>query len=245
MPQLFKPLLAALTLASLAACASPAATSGGLIANNAGGVVSNGLGSLIAQNTVSPEEQALRDTLVRPNAVTFPTRLGILFYHYDSNLKLEDQQALMAQVRSELQATGLVKTAFQLPQALVGNNASLADLRTLAARFQVDVLLLLSGSGDVVTDDPLTSSFWDQFANKGWYAGRATVEGLALDVATGIFLSSFNAAGASDATQVDLNSGFDAATYPLDLKAETTALEGAKQKLVDAFNGLKAANGAH
>ena len=74
---------------------------------------------------------------------------------------------------------------------------------------------------------------------------RRAVEGLALDVATGIFLSSFNAAGASDATQVDLNSGFDAATYPLDLKAETTALEGAKQKLVDAFNGLKAANGAH
>ncbi|MDB5098523.1 MAG: hypothetical protein JWM80_2944 [Cyanobacteria bacterium RYN_339] len=236
----FLPVLAA---AALAGCPSAPSQSVGYAGANAPSP-SGALGGLIG-DSASPEDAAVRDTLLKPTKVAFPTRVGMLFYGYTSALKAEDQAALLATVRSELVATGLVKTALQIPQALVGGSPNLASLRKLAARFQVDVLLLLSGQSGVQLSDAQPTSFFDSFGNKAWFEGRASVDGLAVDVSTGLFFTSFKAAGQNGPVQADRSVGFDASTYPLAKQAETAALQGAKQRLVEALTALKASEGAN
>jgi hypothetical protein len=232
-----------LTLLSLTGCPSATPSSPSYGSATQPSASSTGLGGLIRDTGVTPEEQALRDTLVQAPALKFPARLGILFYGYQTSLKAEDKQVLLAKVRDELVATGLVRSAFQIPETLLSATPSLSTLRSLAAHFQVDVVLLLSGQGGLqLADAQPTGGFFDAFSNKAWYEGRASVDGLAIDVATGLFIGSFKAAGQDGPQRIDRDTGFETASYPMRLKAETIAIENAKQRLIDSLSALR---GAH
>jgi hypothetical protein len=233
----FLPVLAATALAGCPQ--SPTQSLSGPYAQTA---PAGALGGLIG-DSATPEDAAVRDTLLKPTKVLFPARVGLLFYGYTTALKAEDQAALIGTVRQELVDTGLVKSALQVPQALVGGSPNLSALRKLAARFQVDVLLLLSGQAGVQYADAQPTSFFDSFGSKAWFEARASVDGLAVDVASGLFFTSFKAAGSAGPVQTDRSAGFDAATYPLAKQAETKALEGAKDRLVEALKAVKASEG--
>ena len=238
-------LAVALLAALLAGCPSP--TAGiypypGALSSPA----ATGLAGLIG-SAGSSTDDAVRNTLVRPTALTFPTRIAVIAYNYNSALKPEDRQAAMNTLRDQLLGSKLVREVFQVPESLASSASTLDGMRGLAARFQSDVLLVLSGSGGVkAADATAPTSFFDTFSSKATYAGSATIEGLAVDVVTGIFIGSFKTAGASDPKQVDTGNAatFAGAVYPLAQTAETKALASANTRLIDALTALKTANEA-
>jgi hypothetical protein len=225
--------------ALLAGCSSPAPMTAGMVSNSG----PMGGGALIS-DTASPEDSMVRDTLVRPVSLKFPVRLGVLCYGFNSTLKAEDQTAGLNKVRDQLIAAGQAKSAVVIPATLLESQPSLSSLRKLAARFQVDVLLVLSGSSSLQMADNQPTSFWDSFGNKGWYEGRSALQGLVVDIATGLFIGSFQAAGQDGPVQADRTSAFQTTTYPLVQNAEARALDVVRQRLADALNAVKTNQGA-
>lgn len=169
--------------------------------------------------------------------VHFPARVGVLFYGYTPQLKAEDQQAVMDTVSTQVQSGGQVKSLVLLPASLTRPGDSLDTLRQLAANFQVDVLVLVSGSDSLDRASAQPLGFFDQFTSKAYMENRTVLQGLAVDVLSGQFLDPLQAVGKSGPTLLDAGdpSSYDAGTYTLAKDSETAALTELASKLKDVL----------
>jgi hypothetical protein len=233
-----KIILAALVIAG---CSSPAPTSapGGAMAYPSrapGGSLGNLVGDAINQ-----EESDLRNIQKRPPEIAFPVKLGLLFYDYQTALKPEDQQALLTTVGNDLKATGLVRDTFQIPTSMLRGGDTIDSIRKLSARFQVDALVIVSGSQSFQRADSQPLGFWDSFTNRAYYEARSNVTAIAMNVYTGTFLSPFQAVGKDGPTLLDSDaSDYQASIYAMRQRAETAAFNQLKTSLIDSLTKLKA-----
>lgn len=199
---------------------------------------SAGLSGLVGGS--SGTDAGLVDLLNRQPGVTFPVRLGVLFLNYSDPLKPEDQQTLMDGITKDVVAAGQVRSVVQIPATLVNATDSVDTLRSLAARFQVDLLLLVSGSNDTAAapDQPAQGLFGGAGTS---YESRTTLSGLALGVYSGTFLTPFEVTGKSGPTTVDPSgSAGQAQLYQLALAAQTQALGNLKSQLIEGLKQLQA-----
>lgn len=198
-----------------------------------------GLGSLVQEATAA--EQELANNLNTPLTMSFPVRLGILFYNYGPALKPEDQQTVLNQMRAELAATGQVRSTAVIPSSLVRKGDSLETLRKVVSRFQVDTLLVISGENKFERAAAQNLGFFDQFSNKTAYEARTSLTALGMNVVTGRFMLPFQAAGGAGPTVLNPDdANFAGQAYELKKEAETEALNRLKADFITALKNVQA-----
>ena len=232
--------------ALLAACSSPAPMLAGMPMPKPS-AAAGGLAGLVGNSAViSQEEAELRDLQKRPTAIAFPARVGVLFYEYQDPLKKEDHQAIVEAIGKEMVETGLVTTVAQIPPNVVRPGDSLDALRKLAARFQVDVLLLVSGRQSFERADQQPAAGWFGLGgNLTAYEARSTLTGLAIGVYSGTFLTPYEVVGKAGPETLDPAAGsFAADQYRIRKAAHEDSLRRLKADFVAGLGRTKAAQDA-
>ena len=200
-----------------------------------------GLSDIVAGSVVTREEQELRDIQTRQTALAFPVKIGVLFFDYRSGLKAEDRQASIDDARAKLVETGHVREVFQIPSSFLAGNESLDGLRKVAARFQADVLLIVSGDAAFGRSDDQSFGFWDVFNQKSNFEARMSMSGLGLDVFAGTFMTPLQVATkAGPATLDPADANFQAESYRLQKQAESDAFAKLREQLATGL-GVKRA----
>lgn len=228
-----------LMLAGCPSAQNPASTGAGTPGSFGSG--RGGLSDIVAGNVITREEQELRDIQTRQTALAFPVKIGVLFFDYRSGLKAEDRQAAIDDARAKLIETGHVREVFQIPSTFLNGNESLDGLRKVAARFQADVLLIVSGDVAFARADDQTFAFWDVFNNKSNFEARMSMSGLGLDVYAGTFMTPLQVATKAGPVTLDPADGaFQAESYKLQKQAESDAFAKLREQLATGL-GVKRA----
>jgi hypothetical protein len=229
-----------LTALVLAGCSSPAPTAPGTSVPTGSAAPGGSLGNLVG-GAITQEEAELRDIQQRPNEIAFPVKVGILFYDYQTSLKPEDQQALLQGVSTDLVATGLVKDVFQIPPSMLRGGDSIDTIRKLSARFQVDALVIVSGSQSFQRADAQPLGFWDSFSNRAYFEARTNLSAIAMNVYSGTFLTPLQAVGKEGPALLDTDAkDYPTTVYAMRQKAETAAFTQLKTDFVTSLTKLKA-----
>ncbi|MEB3222176.1 MAG: hypothetical protein VKS61_08880, partial [Candidatus Sericytochromatia bacterium] len=102
-----------LLLASACSSPVPAAVPGMAYAPpGASKAGTDAIANLINQTgAASADEAEVRDLLRRSTGVTFPARLGVLFYNYEPPLQDEERQQLLTRFGQDVVASGLARSA--------------------------------------------------------------------------------------------------------------------------------------
>lgn len=236
-----------LTLAlvlSLAGCTGPMAIPGtgnrAPVSGKAGASDANGLAGLIGSGISSPEEQELRDVMRRTPHLEFPIKAGLLFYDFEDPLKGEDHQAIVEKANQDMVATGLVRAVAQLPSALLKGGDSLDAIRKLAARFQVDVLVIVTGRPEFTKATQQPTGFFEQFSNQANYEARSSLTGLALDVFSGTVFAPVEVVGKEGPALLDTGADtFAAAAYEMKKKAQSQSIGKLKDEFLRQLTDLR------
>lgn len=231
-------LLAPLICLTMTACAAanPAATGFA----SAPSPLGSGLSSLVGNS--SDTNAALANLLNQPAQVTFPARVGVVFYSYADPLQPEDSSALLTSLSSDLQASGLVQSSLVIPASLVTAGSSVDEIRTLAARFHVDVALIISGSNKVQLAQSQPQNW---FSNAAAYESRSTLSCLTLGVLSGTFLAPLSGvAKAGPATIDPTDPNAQAQEYQLVKQAQTDAMKSLTTQFIGSLTSLKAQEAA-
>lgn len=230
-----------LAAALLAGCPAATAPTPPTMGGGAFGSGRGGLSDIVSGNVITQEEQELRDIQTRETALTFPVKIGVLFFEYESALKAEDRQAAVDDARVKLIESGHVREVFQIPSNFLRGGESLDGLRKVAARFQADVLLIVSGDASFGRSDDQTFGFWDIFSNKANYEARMAMSGLGLDVYAGTFMTPLQVATKAGPVALEpADAGFSAAAYKLQQQAESEAFAKLREQLATGL-GVKRA----
>lgn len=204
------------------------------------GAKGGSLGNLVG-DALNREENELRAIQKRPQEINFPVRLGVLFYGYQTALKPEDQKILMDSIFKEMVASGLVKSTFEIPNAMLQGGENLDSIRKLSARFQVDALLIVSGSQSLQRADNQPLGFFDSFTNRAYYEARTSLTAIAMNIYTGTFFEPFSTVGKDGPVSLDADAA-DYATnlYAMRTRAETQAFTQLKSEFLASMERLKA-----
>lgn len=197
------------------------------------------LGSLVQEGAAGQNE--IQQNLNAPIQINFPVRLGILFYGFTPELKPDHLQEVMTTLDTELKATGLVATTTTIPASLTRPGDSLENLRKLASRFGVDMVLLVQGNTYVERANTQPGGFFDQFGNRVNYESRSVLTGLGLSVLSGRFTQPLQAVGKEGPQALNPEDpSFLAAQYDLKKGAESKALVEMKNQLKESLEAIKA-----
>ena len=180
-----------------------------------------------AQTETQNEIQENLNTPVRPET---PMRVALLYRGFTPLLKPEDQQAAIAQLTQELQASGLVSTLTLVPPSLVGPSDDLETMRKIASRFQSNVLLIVTGgtSVDLAVEQPQ-----GMFTNATSLVARTVLTGLAVDVLSGRFLAPIEVVGKAGPSTVNPDGSAAETRYQLEKGAETQAFTELKSRFLE------------
>lgn len=200
-----------------------------------------GLAALLTGQVVSSEEQQLRDIKNRQILLEFPLKVGVVFYNLDTRLEAADLKVQFDELRSELKNSGQVRETIQIPQTLVGYAVTADDLRKLGARFQCDVVVLVTGSHSFDRARTQNLSFFDSFSEKARYESKVKLDALALEVYTGTLLSPFDAAVSGSPTLLDRGAAdFNTQSYSYQKETEAKAWQNLRGEALERLNQLKA-----
>lgn len=180
-----------------------------------------------AQTETQNEIQQNLSTPVRPET---PMRVAMLYRGFTPLLKPEDQQAAIAQLTQELQASGLVSTLTLVPPSLVGPSDDLETMRKIASRFQSNVLLIVTGGTEVALADEQPQGM---FSNATNLVARTVLTGLAVDVLSGRFLAPIEVVGKSGPSTVNPDGTAAETRYQLEKGAETQAFSELKTRFLE------------
>jgi nucleotide-binding universal stress UspA family protein len=207
------------------------------------------IANLINQTgAASADEAEVRDLLRRATAVAFPARLGTLFFNYTPPVEDDERQRLLKQLGQDLVASGLVRDAVPVPEEL-GRGVSLEALRKLAARLQIDVLVLVSGKSEFKRSEVQPGGWFAAFSDAANYEARTSLLGVTLDVYSGTLFAPISGLGATSPTLLNPgDEGFQAAVRRLQadgFKAAATQLQealiGSLRQVRDQQTGAKPA----
>lgn len=198
--------------------------------------------SLIGQTgAVTTDEAEVRELLRRSTAIEFPARLGTMFFNYLPPITEEERQSLMRKFGQDVVATGLVRSAVPVPESL-GQGASLEALRKLAARLQLDVLLLVSGTSEFKRSEIQPGGWVSAFSNQANYEARSSLVGFPMDVYSGTLLPPIYGLGTTSPTLLDPTlEGFTQQRRKLETDAFTVAANQAKDALIASLGATREA----
>ncbi len=206
---------------------------------SATGIPSSDLSNLLTGQVVSGQEAQLRDTLKRKVLLDFPVKVGVLFYNFNSELDAVDKEAVFDDLRNGLKSSEIISETIEIPQSLVGG-INIENLRQVGARFQTDVIVLITGSHNFERSRDQSIGFFDSFSNALNYQSQVKIEAIALDVFTGTLLSPFDAASKGEKILLDRSaSDYAAKAYAYQKQVETKAWKALEIEALERFAQLK------
>ncbi len=198
------------------------------------------LSTLLGESVITKEELQLRDTLQRKIELKFPIRVGVVYYSYTSQLESQDQQVIFEQVQKNFKDSGLIKETFQIPSSLLGSNANVDTLRQLGARFQADVVVIVSGSHQFERARSQTLSFFDSFTDKANYESTVSIDAIGLDIYSGTFISPLRSVIKTTPQVFDRSApDFSSTAYAFRKEAEAKVWQELNVKFLDSLKSLK------
>lgn len=198
------------------------------------------LATLIGDSVISKEELQLRDTLQRKIDVKFPIRVGIIYYSYTSQLEAKDQQLIFESAQKSFKDSGLIRDTFQIPSSLLGSGANIDTVRQLGARFQADIVVIVSGSHIFEKSRNQPLSFFDSFTDRTYYESNITIDAIALDIFSGTFLNPLRSVLQTDPAVFDRAApDFQNSTYQFRQNAENKVWQDLEQKFINSLKTLK------
>lgn len=149
---------------------------------------------VLPDTALSPEEAKLASLLSKKVKIEFPVKLGLVLYKPSSAISEKDRVDYYNNFVSELKKNPNVSSVSEISSSLVSSANSVEDLRKLAARFQVSILLIVNDTYQPAIEDKtalklpvdvvLGNKNWESFSN---------IEVFALDILSGVFISSESA----------------------------------------------------
>lgn len=198
------------------------------------------LANLLQGGAISNEELQLREVLRRPTQLKFPVKVGVLLFYYRSALANDDQKTLLEKSATELKQSGLVSDLILIPASLIQTNTNIETLRQIGSRFQVDVLLLTTGSTEFRKAAQQPLSFADQFTDKAYWESLTKLEVLALDIYSGTFLRPFTLATRNGPQVLDrADISYSSMVYDLKKQAEQGAWQQLQTEFLAALQKIK------
>lgn len=198
------------------------------------------LAQLIGDSIMSKEELQLRDTLQRTIDLKFPIRVGVIYYGYTSQLEAKDQELLFEAAQNRLQQSGLIRDIFQIPSSLLGSGANIDTIRQLGARFQTDIVMIVSGSHTFEKSRSQPLSFFDSFTDRMYYQSHITLDVIALDIFSGTFLNPLRSVLQTEPTLFDRSAAdFQSQTYQFRRDAESKVWQDLQEKFITTLKNLK------
>jgi len=198
------------------------------------------LSTLLGESVISKEELQLRDTLKRKIELKFPIRVGVVYYSYTSQLESQDQQQIFEQVQKSFKDSGLIRETFQIPASLLGSNANVDTLRQLGARFQADVVVIVSGSHQFERARSQSLSFFDSFTDKANYESTVMIDAIGLDIYSGTFISPLRSVVKTTPQVFDRSApDFSSSAYTFRKEAEAAVWKELNVKFLDSLKALK------
>lgn len=193
---------------------------------------------------LSETEKQLLDILRRTPRPQFPLKAGILIYRgyiKNDSIKEEDLKILIEDFNTKIINSGLVKKSNIIPESLLNYGSSLEDIRKLGARFQLDILFIISFSFENKIDNSISLNFWDSLVGSKWYRySICKIEILCLDITTGIFLFSTKLSDKSQTILLDKDDpNFNSSLYNLKKEGATKALDLLSTKVIDELRLVK------
>ena len=188
---------------------------------------------------LSENEKQLYDILTRAPRPSFPAKAGIYIYDksgssyssysssyysstYTKPLDSDDFKSLTDKFKTNLLNSGLVQKTDILSSTILSYSTNFDEIRKLAARFQEDIVLVVSTKQEIKVDNTQPLGFWDSFVGSKWYRyATANTEVVCFDINTGIYLFTDETVGKSDIALLDK----DSVTYQddqYDLKKQAT-----------------------
>ena len=199
-----------------------------------------GLAALLTGQVVSSEEAQLRDIKSRQILLDFPVKVGFVYYNLDTRLEAADLKAQFDEVKSEFKNSGQVRETIQIPNTLVSGSVTIEELRKLGARFQCDIIVLLTGSHSFERAKSQNLSFFDSFSEKANYESKVKLDAIALDVFTGTLLSPFDAAVSGQPVLLDRAAAdFADKSYKYQQETEAKAWLSLRTEALERLNQLK------
>ena len=231
--------LAAICL--LSACSTPSFSVSPDIVAQPSAAPSGGLASLLTGQVVSKEEEQLRDIKTRQILLDFPIKVGVVFYNLQSKLEPADLETQFDTVKTSLKDSGLVRETIKIPNALISSSVTIDELRRLGARFQCDIIVLITGEHDFEKAKNQNLSFFDSFSDKAYYESEVELEAITLDVFTGTLLSPFNVAVEAGPVLLDRAAAdYADQSYKAQKEAEAKAWSELKDEALTNLRQLKA-----
>lgn len=239
-------LLGTLAVSILTACSTPISTqptvgyaypSPSAMPSSAPG----GLASLLTGSVVTGEEQQLRDIQKRQILLDFPIRVGVVFYNLNTRLDSTDLETQFDDARKAFKDSGHVRETIQIPNTLISGNVTVDEMRRLGARFQCDIVMLVTGNHRFEKSKSQNLSFFDTFGEKAYYESEVKLDAIALDVYTGTLLSPFDAAAKNGPTLLDrAASDFSQKSYAQSKESEVKAWVSLRTEAIERLTSLKA-----
>lgn len=196
------------------------------------------LGNLVQESAAGQNE--IQANLNAPIQLTFPVRLGILYYGFTPELKPDHLQEVMTTVDADLKASGLVATTTVIPASLTRPGDSMENIRKLASRFGVDMVLFVQGNTYVERAASQPGGFFDQFGNHVNYESRSVLTALGMSVLSGRFTQPLQAVGKEGPQSLNPEDpSFAAGQYELKKGAESKALLELKAQLIDTLKAVQ------
>lgn len=223
-----------LLLASACSSPVPAAVPGMAYAPpGASKAGTDAIANLINQTgAASADEAEVRDLLRRSTGVTFPARLGVLFYNYEPPLQDEERQQLLTRFGQDVVASGLARSAVAVPDEL-GRGVTLEAMRKLAARLQLDALVLVGGESEFTRSEVQPGGLLAAFSNAANFEARTALTGFTLDIYAGTLLAPIAGVGVTSPTLLDPTAdSFPAASRKLQADGFTAAATQLKDALI-------------
>lgn len=201
---------------------------------------SEAFSGLIGTNgAVTTDEAEVRELLKRTTAIPFPARLGTMFLNYDPPITEEEKMSIMEKFGEDLRASGLVKTAAMVPNSL-GMGPNVEGLRKLAARLQMDVLLLVNGTSEFKRSDVQPGGWFSAFSNAANFEARTSLVAFYLDVYSGTVLAPITALGSTAPTLLDPTAGnFSAEQKRLNAEAVKMAADKLKASFINSLKQVQ------
>ncbi len=226
-PSIRHALVLALLLAPLAGCPAAAPTGTGASAPPYRSPLTN---------LVAPEDVQAQATLDKPITLTFPITVGIAYYDFETGLKPEDEQQVIAEFKEALAGTGVVTDTILIPTGLLKSGTTIESIRLLGARFKCDVLLLVSGNTTYQLADEQPTNLFDAFGGRAFWEARTTLVAITMDIRTATYLAPYQAVGVKGPTLLASNS---AAYYKLRQDAEFAAWTKLRADVVKSVDTLQ------
>lgn len=199
-----------------------------------------GLASLLTGQIVSNEEQQLRDIKNRQILLDFPIKVGVVFYQLGSKLEPADQEVEFDATAKAFKDSKLVRESIQIPSNLVSASVTVDEIRRLGARFQCDIMILVSGSHSFEKSKNQNLSFFDTFSDKANYESQVKLEAIALDVYTGTLLSPFDAATKGGPFLLDRAAAdYSEQAYAKEKDTESKAWQALRNEAIERLTQLK------